>query len=73
MDIHFSLKVFDLMGRSKEDEEMIKISVRDKMKKIQEVRLRCLNILRLLCQDLCVGDDKQISIRLFAEYCAAKC
>ena len=30
-------KVFDLMGRGKEDEELIKIAVRDKIKNIHEV------------------------------------
>ena len=31
------LQVFDLMGRGKEDEELIKIAVRDKIKNIHEV------------------------------------
>ena len=30
-------EVFDLMGRGKEDEELIKIAVRDKIKNIHEV------------------------------------
>ena len=34
---YFIPKVFDLMGRGKEDEELIKIAVRDKIKNIHEV------------------------------------
>ena len=63
-----------MMGKGKEDEELIKIAVRDKIKNIHEVGLNLLTAVNPLffTQDLNVGEDRQISLRLFSEYCAAK-
>jgi len=56
-DVIFS--VFDLMGKGKENESILRIAVRAKI--------------RNMLEDMNINEDRQISLKMFSDYCLTKC